>query len=92
MFVKRIPLTDKEQRPGAVRSTNNLFDLPAHCYYDVGSPGFSAWRELAATEAASSWVRTGRHAGFPLLHHWRILPGAPLPADELHDIDDAVAY
>ena len=44
---------------------------------------------------ATSWVLAGRAQGFPLLRHWRVLDGpasvTPL-ADELADVDAAVAY
>ncbi|MFF4054680.1 protein kinase family protein [Streptomyces sp. NPDC001668] len=96
VFVKRVPLTDTELHPDHVRSTANLFDLPAHCHYGIGaigSPGFGAWRELAVHEMTTNWVRAGRFQGFPLLHHWRVLPEAQqsLPK-ELADVERAVAY
>ncbi|MET7693110.1 protein kinase family protein [Streptomyces sp. NPDC005483] len=94
VFVKRIPLTDTEL--DHVRSTANLFDMPTHCHYGIGaigSPGFGAWRELAVHEMTTNWVRSGRFPGFPLLHHWRVLPDAqqPLP-EELADVERSVAY
>ncbi|MGW3957179.1 protein kinase family protein [Streptomyces sp. NPDC004752] len=96
VFVKRVPLTDVERLPGNVRSTANLFGMPPFCHYGigtVGSAGFGAWRELAAHTMTSHWVRAGHFPGFPLLHHWRVLPDAPgpLPA-ELADVERAVAY
>ena len=48
VFAKRVPLTDLERHPDNVMSTANLSGLPAYCQYGVGSPGFGAWRELAA--------------------------------------------
>lgn len=95
VFVKCIPLTDLERRPENLRSTANLFDLPVGCHYGVGSPGFGAWRELAAQSLSSSWVLGGRSTSFPLLYHWRVL-GLPawagaLPA-ELADADEAAAH
>ncbi|MFK0288498.1 protein kinase family protein [Streptomyces sp. NPDC090499] len=96
VFVKRIPLTDREREPRHTRSTENLFGLPAYCHYGigaVGSPGFGAWRELAAHEVATDRVLAGRFPGFPLLHHWRVLSDAPAPLPgELVDVDRAVAY
>lgn len=92
VFVKRVPLTDLERRPGSVMSTANLFGLPVFCQYGVGSPGFGAWRELAANAMTTSWVLAGRTAAFPLMYHWRVLPGAAALADELADVDGAVAY
>ncbi|NEA99005.1 protein kinase family protein [Streptomyces sp. SID13726] len=96
VFVKRVPLTDVELSPENVRSTANLFAMPAHCHYGIGaigSPGFGAWRELAVHEMTTGWVRSGRFEGFPLLHHWRVLPDPdqPLPG-ELADVERAVAY
>lgn len=95
VFVKRVPLTALERRPGNVLSTANLFGLPAFCHYGIGrigSPGFGAWRELAANRMATDWVLAGRTAAFPLLHHWRVLPGAAPVAAELADVAAAVAY
>lgn len=94
VFVKRVPLTDLELRHA--RSTANLFALPAFCHYGIGipgGPGFGAWRELAAHTMTTGWVLAGDVEGFPLLHHWRVLPhpGQSLP-EELSDVDRAVAY
>ncbi|MDT9684218.1 protein kinase family protein [Streptomyces sp. TRM76323] len=96
VFVKQVRLTDLERRPEHVRSTANLFDLPAFCHYGigtVGSPGFGAWRELAAHTMTTNWVVAGDYGGFPLMHHWRVMPdsGRPLP-EELADVDRAVAH
>jgi hypothetical protein len=75
VFVKRIPLTDREvAHPG---STANLFDLPVHCQYGIVSPGFNAWRELAANRMVTDAVLAGETQSFPLLYHWRVLPGRP---------------
>lgn len=94
VFVKCIPLTDVERRPENLRSTANLFDLPGGCHYGVGSPGFGAWRELAAQSLSSSWVLGERSESFPLLYHWRVLElpawAEALPA-ELADADQAAA-
>ena len=92
VFVKRVPLTDLERRPGSVMSTANLFGLPVFCQYGVGSPGFGAWRELAANAVTTGWVLTRRTEAFPLMYHWRVLPGAAALAEELADIEGAVAY
>jgi hypothetical protein len=92
VFVKRIPLTDLERRPESVMSTANLFELPAFCHYGVGSPGFGAWRELAANVLATNWVLAGRTGAFPMLYHWRVLPGAPPPAEEYADVEAVVEY
>ncbi|MEC3978467.1 hypothetical protein [Amycolatopsis sp. H20-H5] len=95
VFVKRIPLTELEKRPENVRSTANLFGLPTWCQYGLGSPGFGVWRELAAHLLTTGWVLAGEHQGFPLLHHWRVLPvqsGAAALPEELADVDKAVGF
>ncbi|MEV6829998.1 hypothetical protein [Amycolatopsis sp. NPDC051102] len=85
VFVKRIALTDVERRHEG--STADLYGLPPWAHYGVGSAGGGAWRELAAHRAASDWVHTGQCENFPLLHHWRVLPGLPRPrADRAPDI------
>jgi hypothetical protein len=95
VFVKRVPLTDLERQPEHVRSTANLFDLPVFCQYGIGAiggPGFGAWRELAVHTMTTNWVLAAEHEGFPLMYHWRVLPGSmPLP-EELADTERAVAY
>ena len=98
VFVKRVPLTDLERRPGNARSTANLFGLPVFCQYGlggkdaIGSPGFGAWRELAVHTMTTNWVLAGEYEGFPLTYHWRVLPDStPLP-EELADVERAVAY
>jgi len=74
VFAKRIPLTDRElANPG---STANLFDLPVHCQYGIGSPGFNAWRELTANMIVTGAILAGQTQSFPVLYHWRVLPAA----------------
>ena len=80
VFAKSIPLTDVELRPENRMSTADLFGLPAFYQYPMGSTGFGAWRELAAHTMTTTWVLTGGYPGFPLTHHWRILPLSP-PAE-----------
>ncbi|MEV0456570.1 serine/threonine protein phosphatase [Catellatospora methionotrophica] len=92
VFVKRIPLTDLERRPEHVRSTANLHGLAPHCQYGIVSPGFGAWRELAANTLTTNWVLAGRHPGFALMYHWRVLPGAPAVAAEHEDAEATVAF
>lgn len=95
VFVKRVPLTDLEREPRHVMSTANIFGLPTFCHYGVveyGSAGFGGWRELAANAMTTNWVLADRTEAFPLLYHWRVLPGAAPPADEHADIDRVVAY
>ncbi|GAA1864354.1 serine/threonine protein phosphatase [Asanoa iriomotensis] len=89
VFAKRIPITDRElDRP---HSTANLFGLPTHCQYGIGGPGFGAWRELAANEIVTEAVLAGVTASFPLLHHWRVLPGRSPVAEEHQAVDAVVA-
>ncbi|MFI9011142.1 serine/threonine protein phosphatase [Actinosynnema sp. NPDC053489] len=89
VFVKRVPLTGAEAaRP---HDTANLFDLPVSCQYGIGGPSFTAWRELAANRVVTEAVLAGETAAFPLLHHWRVLPGRPPVAAEHSDVDAVVA-
>ncbi|MEV0637918.1 protein kinase family protein [Streptomyces sp. NPDC050619] len=94
VFVKRVPLTDTELLPQHARSTANIFGLPSAGHYGIGKgPGFGAWQELATHTMTTDWVLTGAFAGFPLTHHWRVLPVEPQPLpDELADVDRTVAY
>jgi hypothetical protein len=89
VFAKRIPLTDLER--DHPNSTVNLFGLPTFCQYGIGSPGFNAWRELAANMIVTDAVLAGETESFPLLYHWRVLPGRSPVAAEHADIDAAVA-
>lgn len=72
VFVKRLPLTDVEVDAGP--TTRNLFGLPVHYSYGVGSAGFGAYREVAAHSTASQLVLDGITPGFPILHHQRPMP------------------
>ena len=95
VFVKRLALTAREQEPAHLRSTANLFGLPTWCHYGVGAPSAGAWRELRAHEVATQWVLDGACDGFPLLHHWRVLPQDPprgLDCAEHGDLDTWVAF
>ncbi|GAA3710204.1 hypothetical protein GCM10022224_089650 [Nonomuraea antimicrobica] len=92
VFAKRIPLTDLERRAGNVMSTANMFGLPPFCQYGIGGPSFSTWRELAAHVMTTNWVLAGRSAAFPLLYHWRVLPGAPPPSPQHVDVEAVVQY
>ncbi|MGW5719865.1 hypothetical protein ACWEVP_27125 [Amycolatopsis sp. NPDC003865] len=87
VFVKRVALTEVELRHDG--STADLYGLPPWSHYGVGSAGGGAWRELRAHLAATGWVRTGACENFPLLHHWRVLPGLPRPRT---DIERDVAF
>lgn len=88
VFTKRIPLTDREIANSG--STANLFDLPMFCQYGIGGPGFNAWRELAANIIVTDAVLAGETQVFPLLYHWRVLPGRSPIAAEHADIDAVV--
>jgi hypothetical protein len=89
VFAKRVPLTDRElARP---YRTANLFGLPLFCQYGIGSPGFNGWRELAANRLVTDAALAGGTNLFPLLYHWRVLPGRSPVAAEHADIDTAVA-
>ncbi|MET9489507.1 serine/threonine protein phosphatase [Nocardia sp. NPDC006630] len=88
VFAKRIPLTDREvANQGA---TANLFDLPVFCQYGIGGPSFNAWRELAANNIVTEAVLCGETQAFPILFHWRVLPGRSPIAAEHADIDTVV--
>lgn len=75
VFVKLIPVTALEHAAGP-GCTQNLFGLPTWYQYGVGegSTGFSVWREVAAHQSASDWVRHEECDNFPLLYHWREIP------------------
>ncbi|WP_460916401.1 serine/threonine protein phosphatase [Plantactinospora veratri] len=85
VFVKRIPITDRElARP---RSTANLSGLPTYSQYGIGGPALNVWRELAANQIVTEAVLAGEVESFPLLYHWRVLPGRPPTAAEHLDVD-----
>ncbi|MFF3708928.1 protein kinase family protein [Streptomyces phaeochromogenes] len=108
VFVKRVPLTTADMLPGNVRSTANVYGLPAICHYGIGGPGFGAWQELAVHEMTTNWVLANDFQGFPLTYHWRVLPDyasdadgsgntvgtddAPALPEELADVDQVVAF
>jgi len=74
VFVKLVPMTALELAPENRGVTANIFGLPVRYQYRIGSCGFGAWRELEVHRLANDWVLSGQCVGFPLLHHWRILP------------------
>src|SRR6185503_16589107 len=93
VFAKRIPITDREL--ANPHCTANLFDLPIYCQYGMhrhAGPGFGAWRELAANMIITEGILAGEAESFPLLYHWRVLPGRPPIASEHLDIDAVVAH
>jgi hypothetical protein len=88
VFTKRIPLTDREVANSG--STANLFDLPTFCQYGIGGPSFNAWRELTANIIVTDAVLAGETQSFPILYHWRVLPGRSPVTAEHADIDTLV--
>ncbi len=94
VFVKRVPLTERELRPEHARSTANLFGLPTWYQYGVESAGFGAWRELAVHALTTRWVLADAYDGFPLTYHWRVLPDTPPEGfvEEFGGVDGAVAH
>jgi hypothetical protein len=89
VFVKRIPVTRRElDRP---RSTANLFGLPVSAQYGIGGPSFNVWRELAANLVVTDAVLAGETPAFPILHHWRVLPGRPPIAEQHADVEATAA-
>lgn len=71
VFVKRIPLTDKEFQHAF--STENIYELPNFYHYPLGSVGFGCFRELLLSIKTSNWVLAGKLDLFPLLFHYRIV-------------------
>jgi hypothetical protein len=95
VFVKQVPVTERELLPSNARSTANLFELPGFYHYGLGSAGFGAWRELAVHIMTTNWVLSGEHQAFALLYHWRLLPGPVVTEGvfaEFGGLDEAVAY
>lgn len=94
IFVKNIPLTDLEREPKHFLSTANLFELPLYYQYGVGSAGFGAWRELVAHTMTTNWVLSEKCPNFPILYHWRILPGKPKNLNISHwgDLENYTQY
>lgn len=75
VFVKRVPLTALEA--GNLYSTRNLYGMPCHYNYGVGSAGFGVFRELSASAKVSNLVVAGEEQGFLLLHHHRVMSRRP---------------
>ncbi len=89
VFVKRIPLTDLEVTNAY--STKNHYRIPTWYNYGVGSAGFGAFRELAAHQKTSNWVRAGQCTAFPLLHHHRLVSSGA-NSESFDDLDGYVTY
>lgn len=92
VFVKQVPLTDRERHPDNVMSTANVFGLPTFYQYGVGSAGFGAWRELAAHVMTTNWVLAQQCESFPLLYHWRVLPGLSSASADSMGLSRRVEY
>lgn len=86
VFIKKIRLTEREMIPTNRMSTKNFYELPLYYQYGVGSAGFGAWRELFIHTMTTNWVLENECKNFPLMYHWRLLPGKKItPSDQ--DID-----
>ena len=98
ILVKVVPLTDREL--AHPRSTANLYGLPLFCQYSFGLPDFpsygfggpaiNAWREVAANEILTDALLARRTSSFPMMYHWRVLPGAPTTTAGTAEIDAVV--
>ena len=86
VFVKLVPMTALELVPENRGVTANIFGLPVRYQYRIGSCGLGAWRELEVHRLANDWVLSGQCVGFPLLHHWRILPMVRTGYDDLRTL------
>ncbi|MCQ6560495.1 protein kinase [Paenibacillus mendelii] len=75
IFVKIIPITKLERRAENLMSTRNVFELPPFFHYGIGSSGGGVWREVAAHTMTTNWVIAKQCESFPLMYHWRLLPG-----------------
>lgn len=89
VFVKKIPITVRELENAY--STKNHYRIPTWYNYGIGSYGFGAYRELAAHIKTTNWVREAQFTGFPLLHHYRILPTTER-SQNISGIENYVSY
>lgn len=94
VFIKKIPITDMERLPLHFMSTANIFNLPLHYQYGVGSAGFGVWRELVTHIMTTNWVIADVCTNFPIMYHWRILPSSPsdLNIDYWGSVDNYSEY
>lgn len=86
VFVKLVPITALELAPQNRGATGNVFRLPAYYHYRIGGCGFGSWRELEIHRVANEWVLSGQCVGFPLMHHWRVLPIVATGYDDKRDL------
>lgn len=71
IFLKAIPLAKLFYQNQF--NTSNLYNLPAHYNYGIGSAGVNPWRELLLHIKTSNWVLENKSSSFPLLYHYRII-------------------
>jgi hypothetical protein len=71
VFVKKIPVAELFAKNKF--ETANLYDLPMHYNYGIGSAGFSPWRELLLHIKTTNFALTEKIDNFPLLYHYRII-------------------
>jgi len=90
VFVKRVPVTDKEL--ANAHSTRNLYNLPLFYNYGVGSAGFGVFRELLAHVKTTNWVLEGASESFPLMFHQRIVANASRRTSHDITLDGYVQY
>ncbi|MEM7365850.1 MAG: hypothetical protein AAF525_17665 [Pseudomonadota bacterium] len=82
IFVKRIPVTDKElMNP---YSTRNHYQMPLWYNYGVGSAGFGVFREIFSHIKTTNWVLSGECTDFPMTYHHRIVRDS-LPLNTLDE-------
>ncbi|MBT4917454.1 hypothetical protein HON58_03380, partial [Candidatus Peregrinibacteria bacterium] len=95
VFFKQVSLTDKENQAKNKGSTANLFNLPAHYQYGVGSAGFGAQRERIAHLITTDWVLKGGCENFPIMYHSRQLSRPtpePMTSEEISELEEYSAY
>ena len=90
VFVKRIPVTDKELVNA--HSTRNVYNMPLYYSYGVGSAGFGVFRELLTHAKTTNWVLDGAIENFPLMFHHRIVKAGARKALHEFPIEQYVRY
>ncbi|BAT55330.1 hypothetical protein NOS3756_43090 [Nostoc sp. NIES-3756] len=91
VFVKRIWVTNIEY--DNLFSTKNLYNLPTHFNYGVGSIGLNVFRELVTHIKTTNWVLEGAIASFPLMYHYRIIPFSGVREDiDMENYQSFVEY